>query len=124
MKDFFHAVEIKWVTLVLVSGLLKHGITAGPLKLCDICVAVFIKRRGPPPEFQWLHKYASGAGTIRSSGSSWSGMDNAASDSMERGVDGLTGQDESLTDAVSAYHSLIQVMVTFIDKTKIHSMTL
>jgi hypothetical protein len=46
-------------------------------------------------------------------------MDNAASNSMEQGVDGPTGQDESLTDAVSACHSLMRIIVIFIDnKTK------
>lgn len=30
-------------------------------------------------------------------------MDNLGSDPLEQGVDGLTGQDESLTDAVSAF---------------------
>ncbi|KAJ9583804.1 hypothetical protein L9F63_021854, partial [Diploptera punctata] len=43
-------------------------------------IEVFTKRRGPPPEFQWLHKYAPGGGTQRNSGGSC--------------------QDESLTDAL------------------------
>lgn len=69
---------------------------------------MFTKRRGPPPEFQWLHKYAVGAGSLSNSGSgnSWSGMDTPSRDLTEPGVDGVTGQDESLTDAVSAYNSL------------------
>jgi len=75
---------------------------------------VFTKRRGPPPEFQWLHKYAPGAGGVRSCGGSWSGMDNPTSDLMEPSVDGLTGQDDSLTDAVRAYHSLIQIVIVVV----------
>ncbi|PNF30047.1 hypothetical protein B7P43_G05343 [Cryptotermes secundus] len=65
-------------------------------------IEVFTKRRGPPPEFQWLHKYAVGAGSLSNSGSgsSWSGMDNPSRGLMEPGIDGVTGQDESLTDAL------------------------
>ena len=69
-----------------------------------LLISVYTKRRGPPPEFQWLHKYAPGAGTQRNSGGSWSGMENP-SDSTDAGVDGLSGQDESLTDAVSTNNS-------------------
>ncbi|PSN44843.1 Inositol polyphosphate 5-phosphatase OCRL-1 [Blattella germanica] len=63
-------------------------------------IEVFTKRRGPPPEFQWLHKYLTGAGGQRNSGGSWSGMENPSSDSTEPGVDGLSVQDDSLTDAL------------------------
>jgi len=82
-------------------------------------IPVFTKRRRPPPEFQWLHKYAPGVGGQRDSGNSLPGMDNPTSDTMESGVEGLTGQDESLTDAVSAPNAQIQVMIICITEIKI-----
>jgi hypothetical protein len=72
-----------------------------------LCVSVFTKRRGPPPEFEWLHKYTPGVGGQYNSGNSLPGMDNPTSDTLESGVEGLTGQDESLTDAVSATNAQI-----------------
>lgn len=118
-RQSFHAIVIRWVTLMLVSCLLKHRVTTGPLKLCYVCVSVFTKRRGPPPEFQWLHKYAPGAGVQRNSGNSWPGMDNPTSDTSESGVEGLMGQDDSLTDVVSATNAQSQMMVIYITKIKI-----
>lgn len=89
------------------------------MKLYDILVSVFTKRRGPPPEFQWLHKYALGAGNLSSSGSgsSWSGMDTTSGDKVGPDDDGHTGQDESLTDAVSVYNSFMQIMIVLNNKT-------
>jgi len=63
-------------------------------------IEVFTKRRRPPPEFQWLHKYAPSVGGHHNSGNNLPGMDNPTSDTMESGVEGVTGQDESLTDAL------------------------
>lgn len=83
-----------------------------------LCIPVFTKRRRPPPEFQWLHKYAPGVGGQRNSGNSLPGMDNPTSDTLESGVEGLTGQDESPTDAVSAPNDQIQMMIFCINKTK------
>jgi len=81
-------------------------------------IPVFTKRRRPPPEFQWLHKYAPGVGGQRNSGNSLPGMDNPTSDTMESGVEELTGQDESLTDAVSAPNAEIQMMIICITEIK------
>jgi hypothetical protein len=105
-RQLFHATVIRWVTLVLVACLLKHGGCSWVFETM-LHVSVFTKRRGPPPEFEWLHKYASGVGGQRNSGNSLSGMDNPTSDTLESGVEGLTGQDESLTDAVSATNAQI-----------------
>jgi hypothetical protein len=46
-------------------------------------------------------------------------MDDPTSDTMESGVEGLTGQDESLTDAVSATNTQIQMMIICITEIKI-----
>lgn len=81
-------------------------------------IPVFTKRRRPPPEFHWLHKYAPGVGGQRNSGISLPGMDNPTSDTMESGVEGLTGQDESLTDAVSGPDAAIQMMIICITEIK------
>jgi hypothetical protein len=45
-------------------------------------------------------------------------MDNPTSDTLEPGVEGLTGQDESLTDAVSAPDAQIQMMIICITEIK------
>jgi hypothetical protein len=39
-------------------------------------------------------------------------MDSTSGDVVGSGVDGLTGQDESLTGAVSVYNSFIQILIT------------
>lgn len=81
-------------------------------------IPVFTKRRRPPPEFQWLHKYAPSVGGHHNSGNNLPGMDNTTSDTMESGVEGVTGQDESLTDAVSTINAQIQIMIICITETK------
>jgi len=81
-------------------------------------IPVFTKRRRPPPEFQWLHKYASSVGSQRNSGNSLPGMDNPTSDTLESGVEGLTGQDESVTDAVSSPNAQIEMMIICITEMK------
>lgn len=55
-----------------------------------VVLAVFTKRRGPPPEFHWLHKFTAGAGLH-------GGMDSVTSDTTDPGVDGLLGQDDSVS---------------------------
>jgi len=81
-------------------------------------IPVFTKRRRPPPEFQWLHKYAPGVGGQHNSGNNLPRMDNPTNDTLESGVEGLTGQDESPTDAVSAPNAQIQLMIIFITEIK------
>jgi hypothetical protein len=46
-------------------------------------------------------------------------MDNPTSDTSESGVEGLMGQDDSLTDVVSATNAQSQMMVIYITKIKI-----